>query len=202
MVRYPTSSGSPPRTPVKKKRTTWRDPDPRHNPRALYGAESPQNHSPSLESFDSAEGGVRIIPMSEVRRFVASQSHDFKRLSAISEEFNGPSDPHYVPRETIPGVPKYTADGNKRAQLLDPYEDVFQDPHAPALVDGVYRLNAPRQDTRNGGSLHYGTRSASPESHDPGRTLEEAAQAGGEPGLRKVTAARKEGAMMARYACR
>ncbi|KAM3422327.1 hypothetical protein BST61_g2686 [Cercospora zeina] len=201
MAKFPTSDGSPPRTPVKNKRTTWRDPDPRHNPRALYGAETPPSRSSPAENPDSSpEGGVKIMPTNEVRSFVASQSHDPKRLSAIPEEFNGQSDPNNVPQETILGVPKYTTDGRKRAQLLDQYEDVFQGPRAPALVDGVYRLKPPRAPTRNEGYLPYGARSSSPASHNPGRTLEEAAEAGGEPALRTVTAARKEGPMMARYA--
>lgn len=139
------------------------------------------------------------MPMSEVKKFVASQSIDPKRLSAIPEELKGSSDPHYIPEETIPGVAKYTEEGKKRSQVTDQYEDVFQDSNAPALVDGLYRLQAPGPGLRHRGKVPRGTRSSSPKSHDPKRTLEEAADANGEPGLRGVTVARREGPMMARY---
>lgn len=34
----------------------------------------------------------------------------------------------YTPAETIPGVPKYTEHGAKRAKVMDQFEDVFQTP--------------------------------------------------------------------------
>ncbi|PPJ59818.1 hypothetical protein CBER1_04329 [Cercospora berteroae] len=191
MVTYSVPGDSPPSTPVRQKRGPAL--------RTVHGPETPSSSLSLFEHVDSSDSGIDVMPMSEVKKFVASQSIDPKRLSAIPEELNGSSDPNYVPEETIPGVSKYTEEGKKRSQVTDQYEDVFQDSNAPALVDGLYRLQAPGPGLRDRGDVPRGTSSSSPKSHDPRRTLEEAADANGEPGLRGVTAARREGPMMARY---
>ncbi|KAI5357484.1 hypothetical protein Slin15195_G038460 [Septoria linicola] len=207
MVTFSAPEDSPPRTPNKRTRTSWRDPDPRHAPSALYGAETPS--PPSSHPTSPGGDGVPVMPMSEVRAFVRFQSsQNVPRLSAIPENLNGPSqhDPNYIPQGTIPGVPKYTPAGERRAEVTDQYEDVFQDPGASSTADALYSLAKPRRSQRRqyGSVRPYGTKSSSPKGQwvytdDRDRTLEEAADAGGEPAHRGVTAARREGGAVAGY---